>query len=106
MYRNNHPKEAHVGTSRTKLIIPSATLPAGKTHTWYWNNPNVNATYSFAATTHNVGGSAGTNLKVEISPLRFNRTVGTNKRRLEFKVKSLASATLSYEIHMSWQTPV
>jgi hypothetical protein len=86
----------------TTIVLFSANLGPGQTYTFWWNNPNINAIYAFSAVTHSNFSSPNADLKVEISPLRYNYNVGTQKRRLEFGVKNLTQEPLSFELHMSW----
>ena len=95
-----------MGSIGVKITILSASLGPNESDTWYWNNPLHDAVYAFSAVTHSNFSPPDANLKVEISPLRYNRNTGTGKRRIEYTVKNLTSHPLSYEVHRSWATPI
>jgi hypothetical protein len=94
-----------MGSINTQIIVLSDNLNAGQTRTWFWNNPNINYVYAFSAATHSNSSAPNSDLKVEISPLRYNYNNDTGKRRIEFTVKNLSSTPLNYEVHMSYAMP-
>jgi len=94
-----------MGSINTKIIVLSDDLAPGETRTWSWNNPNINYVYAFSAATHSNSSAPNSDLKVEISPLRYNYNNGTGKRRIEFSVKNVSSTQLNYEVHMSYAMP-
>ena len=95
-----------MGSINTKIIILSATLGPGQTATWYWNNPLHNAVYAFSVVPHSYFSTPNTWLRAELSTLKYSRNTGTGKRRIEYQVKNLTQSNMSYEVHMSWATPI
>ena len=94
-----------MGSIDVKIVVFSDNLAPGKTQTWFWNNPNINFVYTFSAATHSNGSALGSNLAVQISPLRFSLNNETGKRRIEYDVKNVTQQPLNYEIHMSVSKP-
>jgi hypothetical protein len=95
-----------MGSINVDFMIFSANLNPGQTATWYWNNPVIEDVYAFSAATHSNNSQLNSDIKVEISPLRFNQNVATGKRRIEFDVKNPTNQPLNYEVHMSWASQI
>jgi hypothetical protein len=95
-----------MGSIGTDIVLLSANMNPGDTHTWHWNNPNINYVYALSAATHSSNSQLNQDLKVQISPLRYNYNTGTGKRWIEYDVKNVTQQPLNYEVHMSWASPI